>query len=287
MREPGEIDDWLAGREADVTGLREGCAKRVDWSGAPGEVTPVALVYVHGFSASSGEIDPVPGRVAHALGANIHYTRLAGHGCDGAAMGQPRLEDWRADVREALEIGRAIGESVIVISCSTGATLVTLELVEVQNAIAATIFVSPNFGLTNAVGQRLLDVPGVRRWGQIITGRTRSVRPLSEAHRRIWTLEYDTRAVFTMGEAVRAVRTVDVTAISVPAAFIFNDTDQVVSAEATRAVARSWGGPVEMIAMGPGGDEMGHLIMGDVFSPDQTPDAVAHCLTFLRDRLRL
>ena len=79
-------------------------AKRIVWAGAAGQKTPLAVIYVHGFSASAEEIRPVPDEVAKALGANLFYTRLAGHGRSGDAMAEPLAGDWIEDMAEAMAI---------------------------------------------------------------------------------------------------------------------------------------------------------------------------------------
>lgn len=83
------LDGWLADREAQVPDLRPDAEKTILWAGAPGQKTPLSVVYVHGFSAAAPELRPVPDRFAEALGANLFFTRLAGHGRDGAAMAEP------------------------------------------------------------------------------------------------------------------------------------------------------------------------------------------------------
>ena len=59
--------------------------------------TQWAVVYIHGFSASRMETAPLADTIATALGANLFYARLAGHGRGGAAMGEPSVQDWLAD----------------------------------------------------------------------------------------------------------------------------------------------------------------------------------------------
>ena len=77
---PDDLVAWLSEREAKVPALREGAAKRIVWAETPGDQTDWAVIYLHGFSASAEEIRPVPDRVAAALGANLYFTRMTGHG---------------------------------------------------------------------------------------------------------------------------------------------------------------------------------------------------------------
>ncbi|NNF28661.1 MAG: alpha/beta hydrolase, partial [Gemmatimonadetes bacterium] len=83
-----EVDPYLAGREARFEDLTPGTAKSVAWAGAPGARTPFAVLYFHGFSATSMEARPLPERMAERLGANLFRTRLTGHGRPGRALAE-------------------------------------------------------------------------------------------------------------------------------------------------------------------------------------------------------
>lgn len=283
MRDLSQIEADLAAAEAQVPHLRPGCEKRIIWAGDVATKTPLAVLYIHGFSATAEEVRPLPDLVAEGLGANIHYTRLTGHGQDGPAMGTATLADWQRDVDEALAIAQTIGDEVIVIGCSTGCTLATLALAQGASA-RAMIHLSPNFGLRNKAVQLLLDLPGSRHWAKYVAGSTRSFDPISTAHAAYWTLSYPTAAVHIMADAVRTVRGTDLSKITTPTMFCFNDADQVVHPEATRKVIDRWGGPTQTIALtqGPEDDTMGHVMAGDIFSPSQTTPLARQILAWLQ-----
>ena len=278
-----EIESWLAEREADVPNLKPGCEKRVIWAGDVSVRTPVSLLYIHGFSASPEELRPLPDLIAGDLGANIHFTRLAGHGRDSAAMALATYEDWMRDVAEAVEIAQSIGDEIVIMGCSTGCTLATLALAGGVSA-KAVIFISPNFGLRNRLAQMVLDAPAVRHWGKYVAGRTRSFEPINDRHTAYWTTSYPTEAVHPMGEAVRAVRRADLSKVTTPAFFSVNEADTVVHPNDIRKVAARWGGPVllDIIAPGPGDDPGGHVMAGDVFSPNQTRPMAERISAWLR-----
>lgn len=277
----GELDGWLAAREAEVPKLREGCAKRVAWA-RPGERTPVSLVYVHGFSASGREVSPLPERVAEGLGANLFLTRLAGHGQDGGAMGEATLRGWRADMAEAFAIGRHLGGRVLVMACSTGCTLVTLALAQGAPAAGA-ILLSPNFGLASRRIQLLLDLPVVGTVVPRLMRGTRGEPALGEAA-GIWTQGWPARALIPMAAALRAVRRSPLDHIRAPALFAFSDADQVVDAVQTRAVMRRWGAPVAHLSLAPtpGGDPMNHVPAG-ALNPGGTEPLVRASLAWAQE----
>jgi esterase/lipase len=277
-----ELDAWLAAQDAAVGGVRAGCEKQILWHDGPRK-TNVAIVYVHGFSATGAEIRPLPDLVAAALGANVYFARLTGHGQSGAAMGQARLPDWERDVDEALAIGSAIGDDVIVMGCSTGCTLLTTALARGARA-KGIVHVSPNYGLRNVMAHRLLQLPGVRSWGPYLAGKERSFEPISDHHAALWTVKYDTQAVFTMADAVRAAIDSDIGAITTPAYFAYCEADQVVSPKKILSVMARWAGPVveDLLIQGPTDDKMGHVMAGDVFSPAQTAPLAARIIEWAK-----
>jgi len=277
------IEADLATAEARVPNLRPGCEKRIVWADAPATKTPLSVLFIHGFSATGQELRPLPDLVAQAFGANLHFTRLTGHGQDGAAMARATFADWRRDVAEAVTIAQALGDRVIIMGCSTGCTLATLALTEGAQA-QAMIHVSPNFGLRHWGLQTVLDLPGSRHWAKYVAGSSRSFEPISEAHKAYWTVEYPTAAVHVMADAVRAARHVDLSGITTPALFCFNNADQVVHPGDIRNVMERWGAPTKVVTLTqtPDDDDMGHVMAGDVFSPGQTAPLAAQIIAWLQ-----
>ncbi len=273
MHDLTTLEADLAAAEAKYPRLRPGNDKRVIWADAPGEQTPLALVFVHGFSASPEELRPLPDLVAQSLGANLYFARLMGHGQDGVAMGEATLAGWRADLDESLAIGGSLGERVLLMGCSTGCTLIADALVRgTEVPVAGTCLVSPNFGLKHRVAQMILDLPGAHIWGPWIAGKERSFPVESPEHAQFWTTTYPTKAVRPMGDVLRAVRAADLSRLTTPLLSVVNPNDQVIDAAKARATAARWGGPTEeiMLTQTPEDHAMGHIMAGDVFSPNQT-----------------
>ncbi|MDE1130052.1 MAG: hypothetical protein OSA49_00680 [Ascidiaceihabitans sp.] len=122
------VGAYFKSQEIPILNIRENSEKRVIWAGDEDAKTPLSVVYLHGFSASSQEIRPVPDDVASSLGANLIYTRFQGHGRDSAAMAEGTVKGWMADVVEALAVARRVGDKVLILSTSTGGTLTALAL---------------------------------------------------------------------------------------------------------------------------------------------------------------
>lgn len=280
-----DVDAYFATQEARFQDLTPGVEKRVIWAEDAGARTELAIVYVHGFSATSEEIRPVPDRVAAVLGANLVYTRLQGHGRDGAALDGATVQGWANDFAEAMIVARRVADEVVVISTSTGGGLVAAmaDQPEVMDSVKGLIFVSPNFQINNPAAT-LLTWPGARYWGPLVAGRTQSFEPSNAAHGTYWTTTYPTTATLQMAALTKMAFAKAYSDVMLPALFWISDEDRVVKPEATKDVAARWGGPalVSVQQLGPGQDPYAHVIAGDILSPGETDKVVDAFVKFIK-----
>lgn len=280
----GELDGWLAAREARFDDRVPGTEKRIVWHEGRVATTTTAIVYLHGFSASRQELAPVPERVARALGANLFETRLAGHGRSGEALASVEAEDWVADYREALEIGRRIGDRVVILGCSTGAALDAIGAAYwPQRVVAAHVWVSPNFG-AQAASARLLTWPWARTWIPWVAGDRRTWEPSNELHGRYWTTSYPIEAVFPMQALVDVAQVAPLDRIRSPTLVIHSTDDPVIRPEAVVDAFERLGTEVKERVPMTGVDDP-HVLAGDILSPDNTDRVVDRMVTFLQSAL--
>jgi len=279
------LDSYLDNKEKEFDDIIPGVKKRIVWNKIIGRKTPISIIYIHGFSATSEEIRPVPDQIAKALGANLFFTRLTGHGRAPMAMAEPRVADWMNDIAEALEIGRRIGKRMVVISTSTGSTIVAAAALspKLSRNVSGFIFVSPNFGINNPLA-RLLTWPGARSWVPFVGGKMRINTPRNKLHAKYWTTSYPTVATLPMAAIVKVVAEKDFSNIRTPALFYYSLNDKVVKPEATKVMARRWGGKVKTInvVMSEKDDKYSHIIAGDIVSPNQTGYAIQQMLKWIK-----
>lgn len=279
-----DLDAWLAESETRVPGIRPGLGKEIVWAFPASKArTPLAIVYVHGFSATKQEIRPLPDKVAAALGANLFYTRLAGHGQDGAAMAGASVNAWVNDFAEALAIGERLGERVVVVATSTGASIASWAATEpgLRERMAGVVLVSPNYGV-KAGGAGLLAGPWGLQIARLVAGDERGFEPVNEAQARYWTTRYPIEAVMPMSAVVAMAAEAPVESAAVPALFVFSDADAVVRPDLTRAVAKRWGGPHALVTVDDSGDPSNHVIAGDALSPGTTERLAAAVTDWIR-----
>lgn len=268
-----DVDAYLASTEDGTPALKDGVEKRVIWAGDPGAKTEYAFIYLHGFSASSEELRPVPDNVASYFKSNLYFTRLMGHGRDGPAMAEADVGDWINDLAEAIAIGQRIGEKVILIGTSAGATLEVIAATtpDLEEALTGVVLVSPAIELRSRYSW-LLTWPGSSWFVPLLLGETRGFTPINDDHAQYWTTVYPTKAVIPLAELMQAARQADVGDTSVPALFFISDEDQVIDPTASRNLAARWGAPHQIVpvVLSDQGDRSHHVIAGDILSPNQT-----------------
>jgi alpha-beta hydrolase superfamily lysophospholipase len=271
-----DLEAWVAAREAAVPNIREELKKEIVWADPAGRAkTRLAVVYVHGFSASKHEVRPLADKVAKALGANLFYTRLTGHGQDNAAMATASVNAWVNDYAEALAIGRKLGDRVVVIATSNGGSLVSWAATQPgrSDGVAALALISPNYGLQGG-GSAVLTMPFGGLIAELLIGKERGFVPANEAHAKYWTYRYPTVALLPLAAMAQLAYEAPAEQAKIPALFIFSDDDTVVQPERTREIASRWGAPHEIVVVSDSTDPSDHVIAGDALSPNTT-DALA------------
>jgi len=265
---PTELDAWLTTQEAKFNEIKPGNAKGIVWAAQPGQRTPWSVVYIHGFSASRLETAPLAENVAKALGANVFYTRLSGHGLPGSAMGEVSVQDWLADAEEALKIGQVLGDKVLIISCSTGSTLATWLGVHDRNAqVAGHVFVSPNFGPKDPRAD-LLNGPWGHQIAYAILGEQRSWAPASDAEANAWTTQYPTKALFPMMALVKGVRESALERFRAPVLVFYSASDDTVEPEQTKAaIARFSSANKQLLKVDYSDSKGQHVLAGAIKAP--------------------
>jgi len=281
---PDDLDTWLGQTErlaADRYGLVPGTEKRITWFGE-GERTPYSVLYLHGFSATRQETAPLAATVAAALGANLFETRLAGHGRERDLLTGVHAEDWLRDAVEALTIAAQLGDRVVIIGTSTGATLAAAMLSHpAMRAVDAIVMLSPNF-VPHDPGAAWLTRPAGPLLARLLVGDTRNWEPHNDAQARFWTTTYPTAS------AVEMMRLVDLANRQLPAEIpqrlllFYSKDDNVVSPEAAVAVFEKTTAPQKtMIEIVNPGDPSHHVLAGDVLSKQKTPEIANDIVAFI------
>lgn len=280
---PEDLNSYLATSEARFPDLTTGTEKTIIWANEDQKKTDISVVYLHGFSATRQETAPLPELVARQLGANLYYTRFTGHGRADEAMVDCSVNSWLNDGNEAIEIGKRLGNKVIVLGVSTGATAATwLAAQQHQDKIAALIFMSPNFGLCDS-RSFLLSWPWGKQIAELIIGSEFHWEPSNELHQRFWTCRFPTRALLPMKGLVNLAQSLDYSVISTPTQILYSPADEVVRPEAIVTMFNKLGSTKkELIAYTDSEAPKQHILAGDILAPASTAPVAEIILRFCK-----
>ena len=283
-QDSASLERWLATSEAQLGDVTPGAEKTIRWAHPDRRRTPLALVYLHGYSATRQEVDPLCDELASALGANVYYTRLAGHGRNPSTMGDVNGNDWLQDSRDALVIGKAIGERVVVIGTSTGGTLALwLALQQESEALAAQVLSSPNLGPRERSAELLAGPWGAQLLRALIGDEYRW-QPANELHARYWSWRYPSRALLPMMAVVREVRDAPLANIRIPTLVIYSPADRVVDPQQILNAHGRLGAAIKpLVAIENSADPSSHVLAGRILAPQDTARVRQAILNFFED----
>ncbi len=104
--------------------VKEDNEARIVWADSSKQKTPYSIVYLHGFGASQGEGAPVHTTLAKKYGCNLYLSRLKEQGIESdSAFKSMTAENLLESAKQAVAIGKSLGEKVIIIGTSTGGAL--------------------------------------------------------------------------------------------------------------------------------------------------------------------
>ncbi len=279
------LDSYLVQSESRVPGIRAGCEKTIFWNDGQAKQRDLAIVYIHGFSASRMETWPLCDRLAEAVGANLFYTRLTGHGQGGSAMAAATVKDWLNDGMEAVAIGRRLGKKIILVGTSTGGTLATWLAAQpsVAPLIHSLILLSPNFFPQNLMAVAALWPPAIRLFESFF-GSWRSFCATGPLHERYWTTRYPIRAIATMMQLVKLSWRINLKHGAMPVLMLVNPWDRVINVTLAIARFRSFPSPRKRLVLFRGNKDRGrHVLAGNILAPACTAKALAIVLAYLRE----
>jgi len=206
------LSDSIDHAEALNTSVKLNNQARIVWADSLHKQTEWAIVYLHGFTASQMEGDPVHRNMAKKYGMNLYLARLDGHGlaADSALYHVTADGLWETS-KKALAIGEKLGKKVIIMSTSTGGTL-ALKLAQVYpDKVAALINYSPNIKINNSLAWMLNNPWGITilnmqsEDGYVVTsGENDSI--ISQ----YWTTRYKTEALPQLQELIETTMEKDV-----------------------------------------------------------------------------
>jgi esterase/lipase len=186
------LEAQLNSEEKKVVGLKPDNEARIVWNDSiKKNKTSKVILYLHGFSASQKEGDPVHRMVAKYYNANLYLARLAGHGID---LGDNTMIDLKTDAlietaEKALAIAKKLGDSLYIVSTSFGSAM-SLYLATKHPEIKAIAMYSPCIKIFDD-NAALLDNPWGLTIAKTVKGSTfNDPVPANANQPKFWTMHY-------------------------------------------------------------------------------------------------
>jgi esterase/lipase len=199
-RNPIALQNHIARQEA-AHKIKPNNEARIVWANdSVKQKTEYSIVYLHGFSASQEEGNPVHRNIAKMFGCNLYLSRLAEHGIDttDALINFTPDKLWES-AKEALSIGKQLGNKVILMGTSTGGTL-ALQLAAAYKDVAGIILLSPNIEI-NDPNAWLLNNPWGLQLARLVKKSKFNIIPnTTPAYKQYWNDVYRLEATAQLEE---------------------------------------------------------------------------------------
>ena len=240
--------------------------------------TAFAFVYLHGFSASPKEVSPLVENLSSEFKFNAYFARLKDHGVKNSMMLNVTADDLFTDAEEAYQIGKKLGDQVILVGTSTGATL-ALWLAQKHNDIAGLVLISPNIGVYDKRGV-LSSGPVGALIARAVVGPVYSWTPKHAHQEDFWTTSYHPRGISAMMNVVREVEMADFSSIQIPTITLWTPLDKVVNIQKAIEKIKSMGSPKnEFIEF----NTPEHVLAGAITAPKNIEPAFLALSRFIKD----
>jgi esterase/lipase len=237
--------------------------------------TEYAIVYLHGFSASQEEGDPVHINTAKKFGCNLYLSRLAEHGLDTSeALLNLTADNYWESAKEALRIGEKLGDKVILMGTSTGGSLALMLAATFEARVYGLLLLSPNIAIADNAA-RLLNNPWGLQIARMVKGSNYNFsKDQRDIYKKYWYSKYRLEGTVELEEMLETSMVAATFAkVKQPTLLLYyykDDVhqDSVVSVEAMQKMFERLGTPKELkraIAMPNTGD---HVIGSYIKSKD-------------------
>lgn len=289
--EAAALEQFIKNEEAKHKLKPDNEARILWYNDSVKQKTEYAVVYLHGFSASQEEGDPVHYEFAQKFGCNLYLSRLDAHGVDTSApLASFTAEGVWNSAKEAYAIGKQLGNKVIIMSTSTGGTL-ALKLAAEYPEIAGLILLSPNIAI-NDPNAWLLN----NHWGlqiaHLVTGKYRKVNDTTAIYAQYWNNRYATKSLVQLEELLETtMKESTFQKVKQPALLLYyfkdeEHQDPVVKVSAMKRMFRQLGTPATMkreVAVPNAGDH----VLGSYIKSKDHATVLNECEKFAAEVLKM
>lgn len=207
--QPAEAELYLKNKESGLK-IKPDNGSSIIWANdSVKKKTTCCLLYLHGFSASPYEGNPVHIDFARRYGMNLYLPLLASHGIDTTEalidMTPDRLYD---SAKEALVVAQSLGDKVILMGTSTGGTLILKLAAEFPELMDGMILLSPNVAINNPAAFLLSKPWGLQIARKVYKGNYRITNTdFASEDCHYWNCRYRLEAVIYLQQLVESTMT--------------------------------------------------------------------------------
>lgn len=285
------LERWITEKENALGNVRSGNASQIIFNDSVPKKTKFSVLYLHGFTASGREGEPVHRDIAKALGANLYIPRLYGHGLEET---EPMLgfnnEDFWESGKEALAVAKQLGEKVIVLGTSHGGAL-SLSLATDPDIAALCLF-GPNIAVYDPKAKLLSKPWGLQIARLVKGGNYHYMVTSNEEKKNYWTTKARLESLIHMQKFLDVkMRKATFKRVQAPVFLGYyykNDSlqDQVVSVPAMLEMYDQLGTP-QHLKQKKAFPEAGDHVLTSYLSTENYEAVTREVLQFLSDKLNI
>jgi esterase/lipase len=255
--------------------------------------TPYCLLYLHGYSASWYEGEPVHRDFARRYGMNLYIPLLASHGI----VTTEALIDMTPDrlyesAKEALVAAHVLGEKVLIMSTSTGGTLSLKLAADFPELIDGLLLLSPNVAINDPQAFMVSKPWGLQLARWVKKGKYRIYTPKYNEELLYWQCKQRLESAVYLQQLVETTMQketfVQITDPVFLAYYYKNEKEQdnVVKVEAMLEMFDQLGTP-ESLKQKVAFPEAGTHVIGSKLLSNAWKDVEEACFTFAEETLGL
>ncbi len=286
------LEKYIAAGEAQHK-IKPNNEARIVWANdSLKQKTAYAIVYLHGFSASQEEGNPVHRNIAKAFGCNLYLSRLSQHGIDTTdALVNMTADNLWESAKQAYAIGKQLGDKVILMGTSTGGTL-ALQLAATYPEIAGLVLYSPNIAINNPNAWILNNPWGLQVARMVQGSKFNTAARNSPAYQQYWNYQYRLEATTQLEEELETTMTKALfEKVKQPTLTLYyykdeKNQDPVVKVSAMKEMMQQLGTPAALKKMVPIPEAGSHVLA----SPIQSKDIISvekETIAFLKETMQI
>ena len=267
-----KIDKYISDKESQILNIKPGNQAQIIWA-QPQQRSAYAIVYLHGFTASHGEGFPVTHNIGSRYGMNVLLSRLSQHGLsDENSLLNMTPTSLLNSAKEAIAIGKLIGEKVILLSCSTGSTL-GIYLSNEDPDIVAHIMTSPNIEIYDKRA-KLFTYPWGKQVFRYVVGSDYRTWNASQEAQKWWTTKNRIEGYIALQNLLEQTMLPSVfekTTMPLFVGYYFKDEDhqdKTISVDAILEYVNQVNTPQEQLKVIPFSSPTGHVLTSTYMNPN-------------------